>query len=835
MKKAEIKVGGLYLAKVSSVVVTVRVERIWADDTKDRDVTRYDVTNLLTGRKLTFRSAAKFRGPAPEQVEAERKQAVLAAPPPFVMKTVPNVGIDRMVTARDANHAAFDAAVERNIEETEQVVVPGAQEGEQRPDPTMLSATATPPCEHGTTPSSEAPCSPSSPASAPTTSRPSSPAAAGVSLAGQIVASRAVRVVGAPVAGMVPNDEQEAILATAVLPGLKVLVIGAGAGTGKTATLKMLEQVLPGRGQYTAFNSALVAESKGKFKKAACNTTHSLAFRAVGKQYQHRLGGERMRSFEVARRLGIEDYTVLLKGMGKSEPCGGCTGPKCERCGGMGTVPTDREKPLKAGYLAGQVMVAIRRFCQSADREIDTSHFGYIDGIDVPASDGKRGRANNDTVRDYLLPFARKMWLDLARVDGSLPGFNHDCYVKIWQLGQGDDRPVIAADYVLLDEAQDTAPVFLDVLKRQERTMLCFVGDDCQQIYEWRGACNAMKAYPDAARRLLSQSYRFGQSVADVANTILAELDDPTDLVMRGNPEIPSRVAEVDRPRCYLYRTNAGAVSRVMLAIADGLRPHLIGGGDEVVKWCAAAIDLQARPPRKTQHPELACFDNWAEVVDYSGSDEGSDLKLMVKLVEEFGAEEIHAALKDMPDEEDADLVASTAHKSKGREWDTVRLGPDFPTINKMSDADRRLLYVAATRAKHTLDISECPPFCGGDDFDTGDWVPGLRITYTQTMPTQIEQDAWLVSKDTAARAKAAAVIQATKPSPFIDPVAPPTNGNVAYTWTNSDGAWCVRGPSNAPLGTRVKVSRKDGSVSTVTIRSVVGRNGYDGTWVYGL
>ena len=53
MKKSEIKVGGLYLAKVAGSVTTVRV-----------DATRgsgYNVTNLRTGRKTTFRSAAKFR------------------------------------------------------------------------------------------------------------------------------------------------------------------------------------------------------------------------------------------------------------------------------------------------------------------------------------------------------------------------------------------------------------------------------------------------------------------------------------------------------------------------------------------------------------------------------------------------------------------------------------------------------------------------------------------------------------------------------------------------------------------------------------------------------
>lgn len=66
MKKQDIKVGGRYLAKVNNKIVTVRVDAIretgadWHNP-NGRSVTRYDVTNLETGRATTFRSAAKFQ------------------------------------------------------------------------------------------------------------------------------------------------------------------------------------------------------------------------------------------------------------------------------------------------------------------------------------------------------------------------------------------------------------------------------------------------------------------------------------------------------------------------------------------------------------------------------------------------------------------------------------------------------------------------------------------------------------------------------------------------------------------------------------------------------
>lgn len=74
MKAKEIKVGGRYIAKVSGKLTTVRVDAIreisrksgtnYDGSRKYRDAVVYDVTNLSTGRRITFRSATKFRGEA---------------------------------------------------------------------------------------------------------------------------------------------------------------------------------------------------------------------------------------------------------------------------------------------------------------------------------------------------------------------------------------------------------------------------------------------------------------------------------------------------------------------------------------------------------------------------------------------------------------------------------------------------------------------------------------------------------------------------------------------------------------------------------------------------
>lgn len=59
MKTKEIHTGRTYLARVNGVLRSVRVDDI-REAYNGRAV--YDVTNLATGRKTTFRSPAKFRG-----------------------------------------------------------------------------------------------------------------------------------------------------------------------------------------------------------------------------------------------------------------------------------------------------------------------------------------------------------------------------------------------------------------------------------------------------------------------------------------------------------------------------------------------------------------------------------------------------------------------------------------------------------------------------------------------------------------------------------------------------------------------------------------------------
>lgn len=498
-----------------------------------------------------------------------------------------------------------------------------------------------------------------------------------------------------------PTDEQLAAL-EAFATG-ESLIIEAGAGTGKTATLKLLAESEPTRrGQYLAFNRAIVLEAQEKMPgHVNASTAHSLAFRQVGKSYAHRLNGPRMRSGEIAQRLGIDPIQIA--------------------------VGEDR-KFLAPELLAGLTMRAVTIFCQSADREITEWHFPYLEGVDLPTKDGKPTYVNNNQLRRALLPFARRAWEDIQGTGGRLP-FKHEHYLKIYEL----DAPFIGADVIFFDEAQDVSPVLASIVAQQTHAQLVYVGDSQQAIYGFTGAIDAMAQLKATGARAttLSQSFRFGDGIAEVANRVLATL--PTAMRLRGTPSIASIAAPVAEPDAVLCRTNACAVRTLLDEAEAGRGAHLVGGGKEVIAFARAAEEMQTRG--NTAHQDLACFESWGQVQSYVEEDaQGGELKLLVDLVDRFGARTITDALEAMPRERDADLVISTAHKSKGRQWASVRLAGDFPekAPEPKSEGEpdqgideRRLLYVAVTRARIELDAETVPWLVEGLTPDEDDEAGG--------------------------------------------------------------------------------------------------------------
>ena len=463
-----------------------------------------------------------------------------------------------------------------------------------------------------------------------------------------------------------PTEEQ--LAARDMFVAGKELALVAGAGTGKTSTLVLMAGATTGRrGLYVAFNKAIAEDAKRRFgANVDCRTAHSLAYEAVGRPYQARLrASARIPTKETARLLGIHRNLWVSS------------------------------RPITYGHQARLVMGMIRRFCWSTDRQVTARHLEPVNGLDPLAQ---------DHVARELLRYARTAWDDICSLDGRLR-FEHDHYLKMWALTE----PRLEADFILLDEAQDTNPVLEEVFLAQSAQRVC-VGDPAQQIYAWRSARDVMTGFP-AEHLYLTQSFRFGPHIARIANRWLKHAE--SDLQLSGCAAGMSRVGPAADVDAVLCRGNADAMQEVLAFLDQGVPVALTGGGDTLRKIAEAARDLKSG--RRTTYPELFLFTSWAEVQEYAEHDTaGQDLKAIVTLVDRYDPDTIIDAVDRLADEHAAKVTVSTAHKAKGREWARVRIGDGFtaPPVDDhgmqrpLRPSEARLIYVAVTRARQHLDPS---------------------------------------------------------------------------------------------------------------------------------
>jgi superfamily I DNA/RNA helicase len=286
----------------------------------------------------------------------------------------------------------------------------------------------------------------------------------------------------------------------------------------------------------------------------------------------------------------------------------------------------------------------------------------------------------------------------------------HDVYLKLWALS----KPRLNYDFILCDEFQDTNAVVLGVVTRQKCQQI-YVGDKFQQIYAWRGAINALDQI-EAKEFYLTKSFRFGQAIADMANSILGSYMPPE----KRPPQIigferqPSEVVyaspEGKIPDAIICRTNAGVISEVFRYLNGTTKVYVQGGVDQMVGILNGAKDLMNG--KRSYNPELALFNNWDEVIEFSETDSGMDLRSLVAMISDYGIEKLLEALRStVKSSSEADITLTTAHKSKGLEWPHVKLHNDFFSAeegNRLPQGEINILYVAATRALNLLDVSDC-------------------------------------------------------------------------------------------------------------------------------
>ncbi len=325
------------------------------------------------------------------------------------------------------------------------------------------------------------------------------------------------------------------------------------------------------------------------------------------------------------------------------------------------------------------------------------------------------------------------------------------------------ERGKITKSVLVIDEAQDMDAsefaLIRALMRNNDDMRVIAVGDDDQNIYEFRGSDSAhMRSLIDeygAARYELLENYRSKANIVALANWFAERIEkrmkrNPIRAVQTENGivqivrhtsenlEVPivRQISAVHHggSACVLTGTNDEALRVLGLLTKNGIRAKLVQSLDGMrlrnlaeVRFFLRVIDRSLKSPvigkelwnhARSElvrvYSDSACLENVLNMI--SEFEKTNTLMKYRTDLEEFINE---SQFEDFCTDDRKTVFVSTIHKSKGREFDSVWLLLSHTRLK--DDAEKRVLYVGMTRAKENLYIH-----CNSGIFD-GCRLPGVE------------------------------------------------------------------------------------------------------------
>lgn len=464
-----------------------------------------------------------------------------------------------------------------------------------------------------------------------------------------------------------------------------VVKVDAIAGSGKTTLLELIAHNLQEKSLYMTFSRVLADEAKERFPPwVECRTIHSLAFGAEGRFFAHKL-----------RRPDGKYKNVAS------------TGKEIAQWFKLKPVMVEEDVILTTAWLGLLIKKTLAKYEASRDEFIEKHHLPLKDIEDKikmvkPRLKDKSNLKIFEDIKGRLIEYAGKLWEERIDPESDVL-ITHDTYVKMFAL----TSPHFDYDVIYIDEAQDVSGVMLSIIERQTHAKLVYVGDRDQNIYSWRHSVNAM-AEVDCVHAELTKSFRYGKDLAEVASKILDGRP------VEGFEKVTTKVAPEgiigDRKYTKIFRTNGLLLSSALKLIKDGVKINIETDLAEFIVLLKSAKALFEGKLNQVKHEEVAPYLSWTEFSEEAENDKSLDR--IAQIVEGKKADYYISVLKRHNNVKNPDVIYVTAHKAKGREWPNVILAEDFPDgyeegeYKGLSDEEKRLLYVASTRAIERLEYN---------------------------------------------------------------------------------------------------------------------------------
>lgn len=304
----------------------------------------------------------------------------------------------------------------------------------------------------------------------------------------------------------------------------------------------------------------------------------------------------------------------------------------------------------------------------------------------------------------------------------------------------------IGKTVLVIDEAQDMSAEEYSLVKalmaNNEDMRVIAVGDDDQNIFEFRGSDSQhlyqLSKETDSRFIEMTENYRSSRHVVDFANafanSISRRMKSAPIVSMRnedGRVELTCHTSQYmylplvedilshrgNGTSCILTQTNEDAVILVALLRKRGIQSKLVQSMDGFRFSNLAEVKYLLKYITKRVNTPLIPDDLWEEAKratfeKYDGSHSIPYLKQCIKKFEQTNRSKYRTDLwefvfesnvEDFCDVTNAEVVVSTIHKAKGREFDDVYM---LIIDNPYKDEKLfRQLYVGMTRAKNRLFI----------------------------------------------------------------------------------------------------------------------------------
>jgi hypothetical protein len=316
----------------------------------------------------------------------------------------------------------------------------------------------------------------------------------------------------------------------------------------------------------------------------------------------------------------------------------------------------------------------------------------------------------------------------LSAMKNKIIDATHDFYLKMFYLNKKVSTN-LPYDLILIDEAQDISDVMIGIVENQSCRRI-YVGDSFQQIYTFRFATNALNKI-DLPSYDLTQSFRFGDNFAKVLQNNLNSLyaiNSSKPLKISGLEKttlIGKNHIDFSKQFCVIARSTFGLIQQLVYFIHDKKKVYFEGGYNSysfMNQTVYSIFYLKQKKNDKITIDEIKDFETISELEQFAKDTKNQDYLNIIKFINTYGDNifEINKKIKEflVTDKNQADIIFTTTHKSKGLEYDQVIMADDFiskkeivNTKNKLSylrvNEELNIYYVAATRAKNAIQLAD--------------------------------------------------------------------------------------------------------------------------------